>query len=120
MDFADFIYEPEFLDDWKSFGLSIEQDLWDLEVAIAAVPKTGNVIPGSGGLRKLRWGRQGIGKRGGVRIIYLWIPEIVVGYMVLVYAKSEADDLSRTVVREIKVQAEIVRKALLKFYGVEV
>ncbi len=37
---------------------------------LAYNPEAGIVIPGSGGLRKLRWGRKGVGKRGGVRVIY--------------------------------------------------
>jgi hypothetical protein len=38
---------------------------------IAANPETGDVIPDSGGIRKVRWSRPGTGKRGGVRVIYL-------------------------------------------------
>jgi hypothetical protein len=51
-------------------------DLWSVEERgafcawISANPEAGDVIPGSGGCRKVRWGRSGIGKRGGVRVIY--------------------------------------------------
>ena len=41
-----------------------------LQRALAAHPEAGAVIPGSGGVRKIRWGAESRGKRGGVRIIY--------------------------------------------------
>lgn len=53
----------------------------------------GDVIPGAGGLRKVRWTRQGMGKRGGARVIYfnrLASGEIV---LLLVYAKAKFDNL---------------------------
>jgi hypothetical protein len=43
-----------------------------LQTVLAAAPDTGVVIPGSGGLRKIRWSHGGQGKRGGVRVIYYW------------------------------------------------
>jgi hypothetical protein len=67
----------EFADDWQDLGFDIEQDLWDLEVTIMADPTAGRVIPDTGGLRKLRYGRrhERIGKRGGVRVCYVYFPE---------------------------------------------
>jgi hypothetical protein len=41
-------------------------------VTLLLRPEQGVVIPGSGGLRKIRWGREGQGKRGGLRVIYFW------------------------------------------------
>jgi hypothetical protein len=52
------------------------------------------VIPGSGGLRKVRWALSGRGKRGGVRIIYYWAVEQQQLLMLFVFAKNERDDLS--------------------------
>lgn len=43
-----------------------------LQVRLAEDPKAGVVIPGTGGLRKIRWGSADTGKRGGVRVIYYW------------------------------------------------
>lgn len=60
---------------------------------IADDPLAGDVIPGAGGLRKVRWSRQGIGKRGGARVIYftrLASGELV---LLLVYAKAKFDNL---------------------------
>ena len=60
---------------------------------IAEHADTGDVIPGAGGLRKVRWARAGMGKRGGARVIYfnrLASGEVV---LLLVYAKAEFDNL---------------------------
>jgi mRNA-degrading endonuclease RelE of RelBE toxin-antitoxin system len=52
-----------------------------LQIALLLRPEQGSLIKGSGGLRKVRWTRKGIGKRGGVRIIYYWQPDEQVFYM---------------------------------------
>ena len=48
-----------------------EEEYRQLQLELASRPKSGDVIPGTGGVRKLRWGRGGKGKRGGVRVFYL-------------------------------------------------
>lgn len=65
---------------------------WDL----ASDPEQGDVMQGCGGLRKVRWSdpRRGKGKRGGLRVIYLLVPEVRVLVLMDVYGKDEADDLS--------------------------
>jgi mRNA-degrading endonuclease RelE of RelBE toxin-antitoxin system len=65
-----------------------------LQLHLIARPDAGPVIPGTGGLRKLRWSAQGKGKRGGVRIIYFWLVAKERIYFLLLYAKNEKDDLS--------------------------
>ena len=65
-----------------------------LQHALIARPECGDVIRGSGGLRKIRWSGSGRGKRGGVRIIYHWAATRQTILMLLVYAKNEQDDLS--------------------------
>ncbi len=68
-----------------------------LEICCALVtnPALGTVIRHSGGLRKLRWGYGGRGKRGGCRIIYYWYVEENELLMLLFYAKNEVDDLTK-------------------------
>ena len=61
---------------------------------LKAEPKSGDVIPGTSGLRKLRWKRPGTGKRGGVRVIYYFYDERGLLMMLTVYAKSDQEDLS--------------------------
>ena len=65
----------------------------DLQAVLADHPKAGDVIPGAGGLRKLRWRTGGRGKRGGLRVIYYcWSEDRV--YMIFVYDKTEQGDLT--------------------------
>ena len=65
-----------------------------LQVRLAADPEAGDVIRGTGGLRKIRWQGSGRGKRGGVRVIYYWASNDDVVLMLLMYGKNERDDLS--------------------------
>src|SRR4051794_17726364 len=68
----------------------------DFQSELAQQPDKGTVIPGASPLRKLRWGdkRRGMGKRGGLRMIYIHIPDLGVLFMLDVYGKDEADDLT--------------------------
>lgn len=69
-----------------------EQDaLVDL---VAYDPTSGDLVPGTGGLRKLRVGRSGSGKRGGARVIYYFYNEDVPVLLMAIYAKNEKADLS--------------------------
>lgn len=60
---------------------------------LAANPEAGDVIPDTGGLRKVRWGRQGAGKRGGVRVVYYFYDLEMPLYLITVYAKAAREDL---------------------------
>ncbi len=73
---------------------------------IAANPEVGDVVPGSGGVRKVRWRLVGRGKRGGVRVIYL--NRLAAGeiWLLLLYAKSEAESIPANVLRQIKEEIE--------------
>src|SRR5258708_18194368 len=68
---------------------------------IARNPEAGDLIPASGGVRKVRWSRQGSGKRGGVRVIYFYHDPGMPLYLLMIYAKARRDhhspDASRTV-----------------------
>ena len=73
-----------------------------LEDHLAEAPEAHPVIPGTGGVRKARWGRGGKGKSGGVRAIYYFhIGEHVV-YMLTLYAKSEQTNLTEDDKRDMK------------------
>ncbi len=63
---------------------------------IAHYPEAGDVIPGSGGVRKIRWGRRGAGKRGGVRVVYYFHNETMPLFLLTVYAKSRRVDLTKS------------------------
>jgi len=73
-----------------------------LQLRLMLEPVAGAVIPGSGGLRKLRWGVQGRGKRGGVRVIYYWMTERRRILMLLAYSKTQIDDLTLTQVKMLR------------------
>ena len=66
-----------------------------LQLSLVAYPESGDLIRGSGGLRKIRWSGPGRGKRGGTRVIYYWATEDGVILMLMAYAKNEASDLTR-------------------------
>ena len=75
-----------------------------LQGTLIVNPDAGDLIPGTGGLRKIRWqeSQRGKGKRGGVRVIYYWYDAESVIYMLLAYSKSERDDLSASEKRILK------------------
>ena len=66
----------------------------ELQQCLAARPRLGDVIPGTGGLRKVRWFVEGGGKRGGVRVIYFHVAAQAQCRMLLIYRKGVKDDLS--------------------------
>jgi mRNA-degrading endonuclease RelE of RelBE toxin-antitoxin system len=78
-----------------------------LQAALLLRPEQGALIPGTHGLRKLRWGGKGHGKRGGYRLIYYWDPRSETFYMLFVYPKNEQEDLTA---HQRKVLAQLVRK----------
>jgi len=80
----------------------------ELQQALAANPNAGDVIPGSGGLRKMRWAIQGRGKRGGARVIYTHLISRDQFYMLLIYGKNEQDDLSPDQLRMLKRAVEAI------------
>ena len=61
---------------------------------VARNPESGDVIPGTAGVRKLRWGRSGRGKRGGARVIYFYHDVDRPIYLLLAYAKARASDMT--------------------------
>ena len=69
---------------------------------IAANPLEGDVIPGTGGVRKVRWARPGMGKRGGVRVIYFVKQADGEVVLLIVYAKAKFDNLSTETLLKLK------------------
>jgi mRNA-degrading endonuclease RelE of RelBE toxin-antitoxin system len=66
-----------------------------LQLRLAADPEVGVLIPGTGGLRKIRWRGSGRGKRGGVRVIYYWAGAHDTILLLMMFAKNERSDLTR-------------------------
>ncbi len=61
---------------------------------IARNPEVGDVVKGTGGVRKIRWRRQGTGKRGGVRVIYFYYNQMTPLFLLMVYAKAVREDVA--------------------------
>ena len=73
-------------------------------------PECGDVIRGSGGLRKIRWKIPGKGKRGGLRIIYYYLSKALQIYMLFAYKKNEQSDLTS---EQMKLLKNVVEEELL-------
>lgn len=71
-----------------------DDDLRGLQSILIERPDAGPLIPGAGGLRKLRWAMPGRGKRGGARVIYYWRTAADVVYPVFAYAENDQDDMT--------------------------
>jgi hypothetical protein len=99
----------------RSFTQSVSEyfaddvDYQEFQISILENPEKGDVIQGCGGLRKVRWRHQkrGKGSSGGLRVIYLHVPEVAQFFLLDVYSKDEAEDLSR---EERKFLAELAEE----------
>ena len=78
----------------------------ELQSHLSRHPTAGALIPGSKGLRKVRWAASGRGKRGGVRVIYYWhvTPEIIT--FLDIYPKNEKDNLTQGEIRLLNLLLE--------------
>ena len=84
-----------------------DDDYRALQITLLLRPEQGAMIAGSGGVRKIRWGAEGRGKRGGLRVIYFWHKASATCYMLFLYQKNEQGDLSATQIRAL---ARLVRE----------
>ncbi|MBF0311664.1 MAG: transcriptional regulator [Magnetococcales bacterium] len=77
-----------------------------LQWSLVLHPEMGVVIPGSGGIRKLRWQGKGHGKRGGLRVIYYWRNHQGEIWLLTLYAKNEAENIPSGVLAELRKELE--------------
>lgn len=77
-----------------------------LQASMVADPEVGTVIPGSGGVRKLRWRAAGRGKRGGYRVIYFDRRSEGIFWMLTMYPKSIRDNVPAHALRQIRQEIE--------------
>jgi hypothetical protein len=91
------------------------EKIWDeAELAVlvdhlALNPEVGDVIPGTGGVRKLRWRKAGVGKRGGIRVIYFYYRPDCPLYLLLAYAKAQATDLGADEKKAVAAFASMIK-----------
>jgi len=98
------IETPAFEKLWPLYWTEKEHDAFT--AFIAESPSAGDVVRGSGGVRKVRWARSGSGKSGGIRVIYfnkLANGEI---WLLLIYAKSKMDSVDGKILKEMKDEIE--------------
>jgi hypothetical protein len=88
--------------------LLTEAERQDVLSYLAAHPKAGDLIEGTGGIRKLRWGRGGRGKSGGVRVIYYFHSDSMPLYLITLFAKNEQDNLSKAERNELAKLVDIL------------
>lgn len=102
---------PEFIR--KAQALLKDEEKFSIISYLAAHPQSGDLMQGTGGIRKLRWSAQGKGKSGGVRVIYYFHNENIPLFLLTVFGKGEKANLS-------KYEQNILRKLtgqLLKQFG---
>ena len=83
-----------------------EDELTEFKVWLANNPAAGDVIPGAAGIRKVRWSRSGMGKRGGARVIYFNLLVDGVIALFIVYTKAKFDNLPTTFLLQLKKEFE--------------
>lgn len=103
---------PTFLRDAK--GRLGDDERAALILYLASNPECGDVMPGTGGVRKLRWAREGGGKSGGYRVIFYYYNASIPLFALALYAKNEKINLTKAQCNEI---AHLVR--ILQKYGRE-
>ena len=95
------IRTPTFLNDARAAGLS-EDDQQLIVVSISENPMLGDVMPGTGGCRKVRFAGKGKGKRGGYRTVHYYAANDVPVILLALINKGERSDLSKSEQNELK------------------
>jgi mRNA-degrading endonuclease RelE of RelBE toxin-antitoxin system len=78
-----------------------EDEFLGLQNYLLEHPERGDIVPGSGGVRKVRWAMTGRGKRGGVRVIYYWKQRDDEIWLLTIYAKNEASTIPGHILKKI-------------------
>ena len=79
-----------------------------LQLVLMKKPEAGAIVPGAGGMRKIRWGIPGRGKRGGARVVYYWHAGDEQFFMLLAYTKNERDDMTPDQMKALRRQVREV------------
>jgi hypothetical protein len=88
-----FVYLQHFDKVWKSLGLSVDEQ-FELEDIILESPDKGELIQGTGGLRKIRVGLNKKGKSGGIRVLYVDFAHYGKVYCLFAYSKNESETIT--------------------------
>ena len=102
-----FIESPAFTE--RCMELWSDAEYSAFQQFLASHPEAGDLIPGLGGLRKVRWSCKGRGKRGGVRVIYLLMLRPGVIYLFQAYTKGDMADLSPDQKKRLRAAVEDIK-----------
>jgi hypothetical protein len=100
---------PQFLR--QAEGVWTEAERAEFVDFIARNPEAGDLIPDTGGVRKVRWRRQGMGKRGGARVIYFYYDPRTPLFLLMVYAKAVREDLTAEAKKAVAEFAARIKRA---------
>lgn len=106
-----FVELPLFRDKWKNLGLT-DADLTRLQNQLLLDPKVGDVMRGTGGVRKMRFAFEHQGKSGGVRVIYVDFEVYEKIYLLTAYTKNEKVNLTQEERNEIRKLSSVLEKQL--------
>ena len=106
-----FIELPLFRSKWKSLGLT-DDDLRRLQEQILADPKIGDVMQGTGGVRKMQFAFEHRGKSGSIRVIYIDFEVYEKIFLITAYPKNEKDNLTKSECNEIRQLIGILEEQL--------
>jgi mRNA-degrading endonuclease RelE of RelBE toxin-antitoxin system len=84
-----------------------DEEQGELQAYLIEHPDDGDIIKGTGGIRKIRWGSKGKGKRGGVRVVYYWRTAKDHIYLLSIYGKNEVSDLTPKEKEQLKKLVEV-------------
>ena len=103
MEFIEALAFTKYLYDYLS-----EDEYLGLQSYLLQHPESGKVVPGSGGVRKVRWAMSGRGKSGGVRVIYYFKKHDDEIWLLTIYSKNEVENIPAHVLRQIAKEIENV------------
>lgn len=109
--YKEFIILPEFDKQWKAMNLT-DEDLRRLERLLLENPEAGDVMQGTGGLRKLRFAFPERGKSGSTRVCYINIIRKEKIFLITAYPKTEKDNLTKAERNSIRQLVEILKNSV--------
>lgn len=107
----EFVMLPEFDRKWKDMGLT-DRELKALQEELTINPQKGDVMQGTGGLRKIRVAFEGKGKSGSARVCYVDFAVYERIYLITAYSKDEKDNLSKAEHNEVKKLIHILESTI--------
>ncbi len=107
----EFIMLPEFDKQWKSIGLT-DKELKSLQEELTINPNKGDLMQGTGGLRKIRVAFDGRGKSGSARACYVDFAVYEKIYLITAYTKNDKDNLTKEERNEVKQLVELLKKTI--------